>query len=181
MRILLLSGGVDSLVCLYLGKFDSALFIDYGQPAALVERRRSLMFASGRAVPWKVATISSSARTGILGAFDGSAVSAVVPGRNSLFVGLAAMCGASTVTLGCNSDDQGAFADCRPDVLRPVAMACGVQLEMPLMAHTKRQVVQIARELGAPFHAATTCYRGTKCGQCSACLLLTAALTPDAQ
>lgn len=178
MRILLLSGGVDSMVCLYRGGFDAALFVDYGQPAALVERRRSLAFASGRGLPWKVATVSSSARTGILGTFDASAVSAVVPGRNSLFVGLAAMLGASRVTLGCNADDIDAFADCRPDVLGPVAAACGVHLDLPLGGLTKRQVVALAHEIGAPFSAATSCYRGTACGQCAACILLASALNP---
>ncbi len=176
MNVLLLSGGVDSLVCLYSEKFDATLFVDYGQPASLVERRRSQMFSSGLGIPWKVATISASSRLGLLGQFDATPQSAVVPGRNAMFVALAALSGATRVTLGCNGDDQEAFPDCRRELLLPVARCCGVELSLPLVHLSKREVVAKARAIGAPFDAATTCYRGTKCGQCAACILLAAAV-----
>lgn len=177
MRMLLLSGGVDSAVCLWSGQFDAALFVDYGQPAAVHERRRSQSLAAGRDVRWMVATVGSPAHSGILGVFDGSATSAVVPGRNSVFVGLAAMCGGTEITLGCNADDFAAFADCRPAVLGSVAEACGATLVLPLAHSSKRQVVAAARALGLPLAATTSCYRGTDCGVCAACILLAAALT----
>lgn len=175
MRVLLLSGGVDSLVCLHRDTFNLALFVDYGQLAALTERRLSQAFATGRGVRWQSAVVATPSCVGILGQVDSTPQSAVVPGRNAMLIGLAALAGAKRVTLGCNADDQAAFVDCRPNVLAPVAAACGVELDLPLSGLSKRQVVQLAREIGVPIDSATSCYRGTKCGKCAACLLLATA------
>ena len=52
MRILLLSGGLDSTVCLYLDKPDLCLTVEYGQPH-FAEVRKAKALASGQGVAWQ--------------------------------------------------------------------------------------------------------------------------------
>ena len=171
-RILMFSGGIDSTLCLNLEEYHTALFVDYGQPAALIERRQAQEL-SWRRCEFRVVTVTAPGVGGLLGPITDKPESAVVPGRNSLFVGLAALCGAASVTLGCNGDDQAAFSDCRHAVLEPVAKACGVELRLPLCNMTKREVVVKARALGLHLDACVSCYRGQSpgCGTCAACIL----------
>ena len=182
MRVLMLSGGLDSCVCLYRDTFDLALCIDYGQPH-IAEVHRAKSIAAGRGVPFEIVRVGWSVQptVGLLGGHDTTPDLAVVPGRNALFVGLAACRGATRVTLGCNADDYAAFADCRPEVLGPVAAACGVQLDLPLAGMTKAQVIALAREIGAPAAVAMSCYRGRHpgCGECAACVLRDSATPSD--
>ena len=179
MRVLMMSGGIDSTVCLYAEQFDVALFVDYGQPAALVEWRISQEL-SWRKCKWLPTKIGAPGISGLLGEVDSTPQSAVVPGRNTLFIGLAALIGARSVTLGCNGDDQAAFPDCRRKVLEPVALACGVELRLPLCNLTKREVVAKGRKLGAPIAATISCYRGQSpgWGTCAACSLRAKADAP---
>jgi 7-cyano-7-deazaguanine synthase in queuosine biosynthesis len=180
VRVICLSGGLDSAVALLSepAAYDLALSFDYGQPRAghveppeLTAARR---LAKRAGVPHEIAAVQFEAAlsAGLLGGNVATAVDSVVPGRNALFVSLCAMRGATTVTLGCNADDQSAYVDCRADVLRAVGVACGVDVSLPLVRLHKTQI----RDLAAGHQLGTgdtvTCYRGTGCGVCAACALM---------
>ena len=109
--------------------------------------------------------------TGLLGGHVGSFAESVVPGRHSLVVAAAAMRGATSVTLGCNADDQADFADCREAVLKAVGVACGVEVLLPMVELTKAQVVELAKDCALHIDDTVTCYRGTACGECAAWVL----------
>ena len=193
MKVLLLSGGLDSTVVLFgalrelrrgaCGRstaepFDLALTVDYGQPhrseieaatrlvSTYRDRRRSDMPHEVLSLDFPVAP-----DCGLLGGHDLSARASVVPGRNVLFVALAAMRGATEVVLGCNADDQADYPDCRPEVLGMAGLACGVSVSLPLLSMTKVEVVERAEVLGLDLGDTVSCYRGTNCGECAACAL----------
>lgn len=174
MRILMLSGGLDSALCLWLKKPDVCLSIDYGQANAINEFRaaKELAWLHGIELQQLRFSWDHRPRGGIMGDVTASAASAVVSGRNAMFVAAAAMLGARTVTLGCNADDRDAFVDCRPEVLAPIGHACGVDVDLPLVGMTKAQVVSRCRELMVPIDRCVSCYRnGRRCGECAACIL----------
>jgi queuosine biosynthesis protein QueC len=173
MRVLLLSGGLDSaLVLANCGPFDLALTFDYSQPhhaeveAARKLSRRYNVFHEVVGVTWP--TVPT---TGLMGGHDHTATASVVPGRNVAFVAMAAMRGASRVVLGCNKDDRLEYHDCRRENLARVAAWCGVVVEVPLQYLTKRDVVREASKI-RPGLETVTCYRGTGCGECAACRLI---------
>ena len=180
VRVLCLSGGLDSAVALLSepGAYDLALSFDYGQPRAGCaeppELTAARLIADRAGVPHEIVTVQFGAvlSAGLLGGNVATAADSVVPGRNALFVALCAMRGATTVAMGCNADDQAAYVDCRADVLRAVGVACGVDVSLPLVELHKPQIRDLAavHQLGAG--DTVTCYRGTGCGVCAACRLL---------
>ena len=172
MRVLMLSGGLDSCTMLAFTKYDLAISVDYGQPH-LDEIEAARYFADREGLPHEVVTVSfqCSPSTGILGGNDRTAHESVMPGRNSLLVAIAAMRGATVVALGCNADDQDAYIDCRESVLSAVGSACGVRVEMPLVNHTKRQILRMGEVDPDLISKTISCYRGNPaCGQCAACI-----------
>ena len=172
MRILCLSGGLDSALVLFTNQVDAALVVNYGQPH-VAEVRLARTLASLRNVPVKQIDLKWSHRPtgGIMGGHDLMPSDAVVNGRNSMFVAMAAMQGATEVLLGCNADDQEAFIDCRLDNLTEVGKVCGVKVTLPLVKMNKSAVHLAALEAGVPVDLCLSCYRGTNCGQCAACRL----------
>lgn len=183
--IVLLSGGVDSSLCLLLahraGTVEGALQINYDQPCATNEREAAAKLCAeldiertpmrayhpGRAAMW-------------LGV--GAPGPRVVPGRNlwllSLAISHAAALGANSVTIGCNADDAENYPDCRPEFLAAVSSmaqaAYGVSVKTPLLHMTKRQVIGAWRELGRNLDETWSCYESTTtkpCGTCNACVL----------
>jgi queuosine biosynthesis protein QueC len=198
MKVICLSGGLDSAVALlgearvmrrrWDGKttadpFDLALTFDYGQPRAGRREPPEVSVATTMAdragVPHEVITIEWGEympETGLLGGHVETPAASVVPGRNSLFIAAAAMRGATSVTLGCNADDQADFPDCREAVLKAVGVACGVEVLLPMVGRTKAQIVELAKDCALHIDDTVTCYRGTGCGECAACRLLKSAL-----
>jgi len=179
MRVILLSGGLDSAVALLSESFfevgpgfDLALSVDYGQPhRSELEAARRLAARAG--VDHEVVSVGFpvAPASGLLGGHDLTAADSVVPGRNVLFVALAAMRGATDVTLGCNADDQADYPDCRPDVLVMSAQVCGVSVSLPLVSLTKGEILERASDMGLAAGDTVSCYRGNQCGECAACRL----------
>jgi 7-cyano-7-deazaguanine synthase in queuosine biosynthesis len=170
--MLCLSGGLDSATVLFTQQVDECLVVNYGQPhVAEIRLARTLAGMCGVPVREVHITYSQAPTGGIMGGNDLTPSAAVVPGRNSMFVALAAMHGAAEVLLGCNADDQDAFVDCRLDNLRRVSEVCGVQVTLPLAGLTKAQVKGLAMASGVPVDLCLSCYRGSNCGECAACRL----------
>ena len=186
MILVLLSGGLDSTVCMWLARKRGpvvVLNVDYGQRAAQTERRMSAALAGRIGASYRYLDLTPLGST-LTSALTGDGDDVVVPGRNaillSLGAGLARSVGASEVWIGCNASDSALFPDCRPEFLGGMSQALhtayGVTVEAPLLYLTKAQVVGMARVLGVPMHAITTCYNGTNCGKCHACQVLAQAL-----
>ena len=193
--VVLLSGGIDSTVCLWMARAQgpvTALCVDYGQVAAESERRRAAMLADAVkasfrhvAIPGLGAVLASS----LTGGGDvAQAAQTVVPGRNAILLSIAAgvaqSINADTVWIGCNRTDEDNYRDCREYFLREMQDALevyGVKIRRPLVGMTKAQVVREAQRLLVPLAATSSCYLGTACGKCAACLTTAAAMADSQQ
>lgn len=165
MGVILLSGGVDSAVCLARYGADLAVGYDYGQLHAI-----ELHYASKLADRFRVRF--ETVRLPVLRLVN----DVVFAGRNALFIAHAASVaisyGLDEVMIGCNATDALLFPDCRAPFLDAMstAMLCayGVRVSAPLLRERKDDIVAeaIARDLST-----WSCYRPgpAPCGECVAC------------
>jgi 7-cyano-7-deazaguanine synthase len=111
-------------------------------------------------------------------ALTGGGASNIVPNRNSVFAhiaaGIAVSAGSEMVTMACNKDDQSDFPDCTHEWLDSInaslkAAKINVEVCAPYIGMTKWQIVQRAKEIGAPYLDTMSCYGGNNCRICDAC------------
>lgn len=196
--VVVLSGGQDSTTCLYwaLRQFGDveALTFDYGQRnrieldcAAQVAKHAGVVhttlpidtFAAmgGNALTDSEIAVEEAPGSGLPNTF--------VPGRNLIFLTFAAAFAwqrdmADLVT-GVAQTDYSGYPDCRRGTIDAVEQSLTLGLERtirihtPLMNLTKKETVELARDLGAIDAMALThtCYNGQRppCGTCPACQL----------
>jgi len=198
----LLSGGQDSTTCLYwaIDRFGrdavSTISFDYGQ-RHFIELDCAEAVATQAAVPHlclpidTLAALGGDALTdpdiGVESGIDESSglPNTFVPGRNLIFLTYAAAHAyrnriANLVT-GVAETDYSGYPDCRQETIDALqraiqlGMESDVQIHTPLMHLSKRQTVELARDLGALDAMALThtCYNGERppCGACPACVL----------
>lgn len=187
--LLLLSGGLDSAVCLAETRPELCLTFDYGQRHRVeVERAREL--ADWRGCFHRVITLdclSGSALTKeqeVPNQISIKPDATYVPGRNTVFLSIAFSIaeanGYSSVVIGSNADDHAAYPDCRSsyffafqDMARQ-GMVNPPRVVTPNILRTKRQVAERARELDVPIDRTWSCYNpkdDMPCGHCGACIL----------
>jgi 7-cyano-7-deazaguanine synthase len=107
-----------------------------------------------------------------------------VPFRNAHFlsaaVSWAEVLGAERIYIGAVQQDSSGYPDCRPEFYRAFneAVRTGtkegrIQIETPLIALRKSEIVTRGLELGAPFDLTWSCYRrdDLACGTCDSCVL----------
>jgi 7-cyano-7-deazaguanine synthase len=206
--LVVLSGGQDSTTCLAWAKrrFDhvDAITFDYGQRhrveldcAADVARRAgvrhhrvlgvdSLAQLGGNALTAPAAASAAADATSALGApAAGGLPNTFVPGRNLLFLTLAAawawQLGTRDLVTGVCETDYSGYPDCRAGTMAALqqALRLGLELELtihtPLMRLSKADSVRLARDEGGFELLAWThtCYAGAvpPCGACAACRL----------
>ena len=199
--VVLLSGGLDSMVCAGLAREAGfsviALTIDYNQ------RHRVELEAAGRiaamladrhiVLPLDLRAFGGSALTGDIdvpkdGISEGIPVT-YVPARNTIFLslalGLAEASGARDIFIGVNALDYSGYPDCRPEFvaeferLANIATKAGVEddafkLHAPLQDMTKADIAREAARLGLDAGLSHSCYDpidGKACAQCDACRL----------
>lgn len=196
--VVLFSGGQDSTTCLAwaLARFAEvhAVTIDYGQRHRIeLEAARRICEAVG--VPQAVIPCDSfralggNALTGTAAVENGPAAGGLpntfVPGRNLIFLSLAAAYGwqrgIHTVVTGVCQTDYSGYPDCRATTMAALqeALRAGldapIEILTPLMHLTKAATVHLLRDLGRLDLLALshTCYNGQvpPCGTCPACLL----------
>lgn len=200
--LVLLSGGQDSTTCLYWATDRygrdavSTVSFDYGQ-RHFIELDCAEAIASQAAVPHlclpidTLAALGGDALTdpdiGVESGIDESSglPNTFVPGRNLIFLTYAAAHAyrnriANLVT-GVAQTDYSGYPDCRQETIDALqraiqlGMESDVQIHTPLMYLSKKQTVELARELGALDAMALThtCYNGERppCGACPACVL----------
>ncbi len=186
--LVLLSGGMDSAVCLFLAVSEhgadavSAVFFDWGQRSLAEERSACgrLIRAAGIEPPWEITL--DFAHTGPLtepGApvpswrspeeMDrGGAAPTFFPGRNLVMLahacGLAAARGIEEVHIGANRQDAAGYPDCRPEFLDLAGRACSagvgrdIRIVAPLLDMSKEEVARAGDSLGVPWRATFSCY-----------------------
>ena len=114
-----------------------------------------------------------------------------VPARNTIFLSFclawAEVLGASDIFIGVNALDYSGYPDCRPEYVAAfqrmanLATRSGVdgtapiRIQTPLLALTKREIVELGRSLGVDYSITLSCYDpsldGKACGHCDACSL----------
>lgn len=197
--ILLLSGGLDSLVAAWAAREKHpprlALTFDYGQRSATRETEAALAIAGELGadhrlikLPWMARLMPASLRDGAadLAGADDDAV--WVPARNAVFIAIAAAhaeaLGCDAIVCGFNAEEAATFPDNSPEFVR----RCDAMLELatrnrprilsPTLDLTKREIAALGLQLGAPLHLTWSCYGAgpEHCWQCPSCRRLRDAL-----
>lgn len=183
--MVLLSGGLDSMVCAALAREQGfsiyALTIDYHQRHR-IELDAARAIASGLADKHIVLPVD-------LSAFGGSALTSdipvpkdglgagipvtYVPARNMIFLslalGLAEASGARDIFIGVNALDYSGYPDCRPEFiagfqrLADVATKAGgegegFKIHAPLQQMSKADIAREAQRLGLDAALSHSCY-----------------------
>jgi 7-cyano-7-deazaguanine synthase len=215
--LVLFSGGQDSATCLAwaLDRFErvETVGFDYGQRHAVeLECRKAVLARIGSVKPgWAerlgpdrllalpvLGEISDTAltRETAIAAAEGGLPNTFVPGRNILFLALAAALawrrGLKRLVGGMCETDYSGYPDCRDDALKALQVALNLGMdrrfvvETPLMWLDKAGTWALAEALaGAPLvelilEHSHSCYRGERgerhvwghgCGDCPACEL----------
>lgn len=171
MSVLLLSGGMDSTLCMYLCEPKTAIGVNYGQPHA-IELGYAARAAEGFGIPYEVHTAPNMPRTDDV----------VFAARNAALLSIAASVaqrnGYAEVIIGCNKSDATRFPDCRPEFIRNISaafeVAYGVRVIAPLIDKEKAEIIHMCNSLGIT--NTWTCYSPTSnnapCGKCFSCLSL---------
>jgi 7-cyano-7-deazaguanine synthase len=165
--VVLLSGGLDSAVCLALTGYTSCLWVDYGQPHSVQERQAADRVRS-------LGEPLYTAKVNLPLEIDRSDSSMYIPGRNLMLLSLAATMSRLTrrIVIGANADDHDGYPDCRDEFFAAAEPVLGVEIHRPLIRMTKAEIGDLARELGVPIDETWSCYypaQGEPCGQCDAC------------
>lgn len=175
--VVLLSGGIDSLVCAEMARKADELigcvFVDYGQPNQQFESWKAFRYCLSRGI--KLHTIHA---LGIcLGDMAGDGQAArVVPARNAILLSLAAnyalSVGANQLLIGANAGDQSDYEDCRRTFFRSMFKALGIVVHAPLVTKQKPTIIAMAKRMGFTPEDAWSCYTaGPKpCHQCPSCI-----------
>jgi len=183
--VVLLSGGLDSMVCAAIAREQgysvSALTVDYNQRHR-VELEAARKIASELAdrhivLPLDLRAFGGSALTSDLevpkdGVGNGIPVT-YVPARNTIFLslalGLAEASGARDLFIGVNALDYSGYPDCRPEFvaqfekLANLATKAGVEgdafrIHAPLQYMTKSDIAKEADRLGLDAAMSHSCY-----------------------
>lgn len=199
--VVLLSGGLDSTTALYWAKREGyepvALAVAYGQRHVKELRAARAVARAARAtlheVTLKLPWLSGSSLTNerlrlpdlpLARIGSGGVPSTYVPGRNTVFLALAASLadalGADAVVIGANALDYSGYPDCRPPFIRAFETAARrgtrrarLRVLAPLLRLDKAGIVRLARKVGAPLELTWSCYAGAArpCGRCDSCKL----------
>lgn len=204
--IILLSGGLDSIVSLGYSKkhtdfnVELALTFDYGQKSVESEISASRKAAEFYGIKHKIIKLDwlkEITKTSLVSeknvpeeGFEtkNSAESVWVPNRNALFLNVAAcFCdsfGYNYILYGANKEEGTTFPD-NTETFRAQISQCFQSSTLvhpiviaPLINYTKNDIVRIAIEDSIPLELVRSCYNsGEKhCGHCESCYYLKKAL-----
>ncbi|MBV9254249.1 MAG: 7-cyano-7-deazaguanine synthase QueC [Actinobacteria bacterium] len=188
--LVVLSGGLDSTVCLGLARRDAdrvdAVTFDYGQRHR-VELDHAAAVAAHYGVEHLVVPIDLTGWGGSAltdasidvpeptAGGDASIPVTYVPARNLIFLslamGIAEARDLDTVYLGVNALDYSGYPDCRPEFVQSFAATAAlalkrgvegnpIEVRTPLVDLGKADIVRLGLELDAPLRLTWSCYRG---------------------
>ena len=170
--LVLLSGGIDSLACLVhyrsAGADTAALYVDYGQPAAMQERAAVARIAS--------ATGTSVSEVSVAGLRVNTGE---IRGRNALLLSLGLMrfsAAAGLIGIGLHAGSR--YADCSPLFVNEMQSVVDlyrdgtIRVSAPFLTWRKRDIWNYLRTLDAPVDLTYSCERGghQPCQNCLSCL-----------
>lgn len=175
--LVLTSGGIDSTACLTYhlerGAHTQALFIDFGQLAVREESRATRAVCRYFGVPLNVLRCRSDAVQFGEG---------LIRGRNAFFLFAALTFFPQRNGLICYGAHGGTeYYDCSRPFVRATrqliqAYTHGtIDLSVPFLRFSKRQIVNYCRQRDVPLHLTHSCERGGRrpCRRCSTCRTLT--------
>ena len=194
--LVLLSGGLDSAVCLWWARGEGwdllPLTVDYHErPAAEVRAVRDLLQAANVGhlvqVPLPfLKEVSDLKQDGLPNALLAGAPDAYIPARNMIFYSLAGYYAetlhASLIVGGHNGIDPETFPDSSPDFFTHMNSLyrlglwsyrkSQVSIKLPLAGKPKEEVLSMGRKLRVPYELTWSCYFDgpTHCGRCPSCL-----------
>lgn len=204
--VILLSGGLDSVVALAYSKqktdynVELALTFDYGQKTVRSEVEASRKISEFYGIENKVIRLDwlkEITNTALVANIDtpksgfeteNSAKSVWVPNRNALFLNIAASFadsfGYNYILFGANKDEAKTFPDNTEEFreqatkLFESSTLVKPQVVAPLINYSKSDIVRVAVELGVPFEFIRSCYNSEEghCGECESCYYLKNAL-----
>src|SRR5215813_2007663 len=185
--VVLLSGGMDSVVCATLAARDTqpaAMHVSYGQRTEDRERRAFERICERLGIERRMMVRDESLRQ-----IGGSALTdseiqvpeakeqighgtvpvTYVPFRNAHFlaaaVSWAEVLGASQVYIGAVEQDSSGYPDCRPayyqafnEVIRAGTREGRIEIVTPLIGLRKAQIVTLGLEVDAPLDLTWSCY-----------------------
>lgn len=198
--IILLSGGLDSLVSLGLTKeeynISLALTFDYGQKAALKEIEASSSICKFYNIEHKIikldwlkdvthtALVKGELPQGIQTTSD----SVWVPNRNGLFLNIAAAISDGEnynhIIIGANKEEGETFPDNTIEFITGInntfkySTKNKVKVVAPLINYDKNDIVKQAIKYNIPLNLVYSCYDNQEknCGKCESCTRLKNAL-----
>lgn len=183
LRVLLLTGGLDSTALAVMLEVDRALFIDYGQRPARGEERAARAVAEALEIPLDIRRVDLAAFGHGTMSAAGTAFPAAQaapefwPYRNQMLITLAAMTYAAEpvteIVIGTVVGDD-AHPDGRPEFLaamdRVVSQQSGVKVVAPALGMT---TLELIRKAGVPRSLlgwTFSCHTGEwACGSCRGC------------
>ncbi len=204
--IILLSGGLDSLVSLGLKKEELnvslALTFDYGQKSAEQEIESSAKICEYYNLEHKVIKLDwlkNVTQTALVSDKDvptgneldnpeNSAKSVWVPNRNGLFLNIAGSFadsyGYDYILIGANKEEGQTFPDNTQEFIDAVnkefefSTQKSPKVVAPLINSDKNDIVMLALQHGVPLELTRSCYQGgaKHCGICESCSRLKHAL-----
>ena len=204
--IILLSGGLDSLVALGYSKLytdynvELALTFDYGQKSVAQEIESAQNLAKYYNINHKIINLDwlkEITKTALVSDSEipednletkESAEAVWIPNRNSLFLNIAAsFCdaqGYNYILYGANKEESSLFPDnteeFRSQVTKTFQTSTLVHpiVVAPLINYNKSDIVKIAVEGAMPLELLRSCYSSSKkhCGKCASCTYLKKAL-----
>lgn len=171
--IVLLSGGIDSAACAWFlrdrGYSVKGLFVDYGQRAALFEKRGAESLSSTLGIPLDCISVSTPSQFG----------AGEVTGRNAFLVFAALLTGrlhTGVIALGIHSGTT--YYDCSSAFARSIDRLLAehsdgrVRLSTPFITWSKRNIFDYYQASRLPIELTYSCENGQMpiCGTCLSCL-----------
>lgn len=187
--LVLLSGGLDSAVCLYLavkscGSVVALTFNYYDRRMAEKNAARRLAeYVGVKLISLDLEFLREASDNDMQSASLLRAPSVYIPARNIIFYGIAAHYaermqtsriygGHIKVDMQQFQDASKLFFEDMNTILRRSMRDGSIQICTPLIDLEKHEVLRLGSNLGVPFHLTWSCYEnGPKpCGKCHACL-----------
>lgn len=187
--VVLCSGGMDSVTVLNLVAINgirpeniTVLFVSYGQKTVNRERECSKIAASRLGANWidfELKDLAKITKTALIHEPD---LPTEVQGRNTILIGLGSALAqtlkAEHLFIGIQSADV-IYGDAQPNyfdhIKKAINIAYNVNLEAPLLTKTKKEIIEIAKEINLDLNNTYSCYFNEKepCGVCPSCKVRT--------